>query len=97
MKAKIETFLLFCDVNHLGFEIKFRNNFEEDGRFFLTFGSYHKVKIMGAVDEREYSFANGSTPNEALERCILDLKGSCLQFRRIKDGEHTTCYAVFNG
>jgi len=97
MRANIEKFLTFCDNNGLSFSVPYRANFRDpNARFYLTFGTYHEVKIIednGSLTD--FGFTDGNTPNEAIENCIKELKGCYLQFQRCIDGEHVIRTAIF--
>jgi hypothetical protein len=97
MRANVEKFLTFCDKHNLSFDIKYREDFRDpESRFYLTFGSYHQLKIMGRGGIlQDFSFADGNTPNEALEQAIRKLKGCYVQFKGLQDSEHVTKHAVF--
>jgi len=93
MEELIE-FLHKCDI---GFDIKFRNGTSDpSAQFYFSFDVPHQVKVadIGEKPER-FSFANGATPNEALENAAKELNFKVLIYNRLVDGEWVEGYASF--
>ena len=84
----IEKFLKKCDEINLDFSINFRPNFDTNGRFYLSFGTFHAVHVLFDNEMVSFSFVNGVTPEDAMLNTIKELNGKYIEFKVLTDEIH---------